>query len=83
MAKTLFSEIADDLKSYRERLEARKQKLNLAKEDLKLARDPVCEMKVNIYDAAYTSAYKDKTYYFCSPVCKKAFDIDPKKYADQ
>ncbi|TET13505.1 MAG: YHS domain-containing protein, partial [Dehalococcoidia bacterium] len=29
---------------------------------------------------AATSEYKGKTYYFCAPGCKKAFDADPEKY---
>ena len=24
-----------------------------------------------------------KTFYFCSPACKKAFDSDPRKYAQK
>lgn len=31
-------------------------------------------------EAAATSEYKGKKYYFCSPGCKKAFDQDPEKY---
>jgi len=42
--------------------------------------DPVCKMKVNEESAAAKSEYKGKTYYFCAPGCKKAFDADPKKY---
>jgi YHS domain-containing protein len=45
-----------------------------------MAKDPVCHMEVNEKTAAATSAYKDKTYYFCAPGCKKAFDADPEKY---
>ena len=44
------------------------------------ARDPICGMQVDIEKAAGTSEYKGKTYYFCAPGCKKAFDEDPEKY---
>jgi Cu+-exporting ATPase len=30
--------------------------------------------------AAGKSVYKGKTYYFCAPGCKSAFDKDPEKY---
>lgn len=26
------------------------------------------------------SEFEGRTFYFCSPVCKKKFDTDPKKY---
>lgn len=41
--------------------------------------DVVCKMKVekSVMD---TSVYKGKTYYFCSPYCKKQFDENPEKY---
>ncbi len=41
--------------------------------------DPVCGMTVKKKDAAATSEYQGKTYYFCSPGCKKDFDADPDK----
>ena len=42
--------------------------------------DPICGMQVDENTAQYTSEYKGKTYYFCAPGCKKAFDSDPEKY---
>ncbi len=45
-----------------------------------MARDPVCGMEVDEKKAAAASECKGKTYYFCSPGCKKAFDADPEKY---
>ncbi|OGO23377.1 MAG: YHS domain-containing protein [Chloroflexi bacterium RBG_16_50_9] len=45
-----------------------------------MARDPVCGMDVDEKKAAAKSEYKGKTYYFCSPGCKKAFDANPDKY---
>ena len=46
-----------------------------------MAKDPICKMSVDEGKAEYTSTYKGKTYYFCSPACKKAFDQNPEKYA--
>lgn len=45
-----------------------------------MAKDPVCGMEVDEKKAAATSEHKGKTYYFCAPVCKKAFDEHPEKY---
>ncbi|HRQ41598.1 MAG TPA: YHS domain-containing protein [Chloroflexota bacterium] len=45
-----------------------------------MARDPVCGMEVDKKTAAATSQYKGKTYYFCAPGCKTAFDKNPEKY---
>ncbi|MDA8240985.1 MAG: heavy metal translocating P-type ATPase [Nitrospiraceae bacterium] len=42
--------------------------------------DPVCNMKIEDSEAAATSAYKGKTYYFCSKLCKEDFDKDPESY---
>ncbi len=45
-----------------------------------MAKDPVCGMEVDEKEAAGKSEYKGKTYYFCSPGCKKGFDENPEKY---
>lgn len=45
-----------------------------------MAMDLVCHMQVDEATAQWTSQYKGKTYYFCSPGCKQAFDKDPEKY---
>ena len=45
-----------------------------------MALDVVCKMEVDPKTAAAKSEYKDKTYYFCAPGCKVAFDKDPQKY---
>jgi len=45
-----------------------------------MAIDPVCNMQVDEERAAATSQYMGKTFYFCAPGCKKAFDEDPEKY---
>ena len=46
-----------------------------------MAKDPVCGMEVNEKTAKHKTEYKGKTYYFCSPACKTAFDKSPAKYA--
>jgi P-type Cu+ transporter len=43
--------------------------------------DPVCHMEVVEADAAATSEYKGKTYYFCCEGCKEEFDRNPAAYA--
>ncbi len=45
-----------------------------------MAKDPVCNMECDEKTAVARSDYKGKTYYFCAPGCKKAFDQDPEKY---
>lgn len=45
--------------------------------------DPVCDMTVDIEEQrgrGLTSEHAGKTYAFCGPGCKKAFDKDPAKY---
>ena len=46
----------------------------------KMAIDPVCKMTVDEKTAKLKSDYKGKTYYFCAPGCKKAFEGNPDKY---
>ncbi|MEJ2690181.1 MAG: YHS domain-containing protein [Deltaproteobacteria bacterium] len=48
-----------------------------------MAKDPICNMKVDETKAKYTSTYQGKTYYFCSADCKKAFDLNPALYAEK
>jgi len=45
-----------------------------------MAKDPVCNMDVDEAKAVATSVYHGKTYYFCAPGCKRAFEKDPEKY---
>jgi len=45
-----------------------------------MAIDPVCKMTVEEKTARFTNSYKGKTYYFCAPGCKKAFEANPEKY---
>jgi len=47
-----------------------------------MAKDPVCGMEVDEKKAAATSEHKGRTYYFCAPSCKKAFDENPEKYLE-
>lgn len=43
---------------------------------------PITGEKIaSVKDAAGSSTYKGKTYYFCCASCKPAFDKDPAKYA--
>jgi len=55
-------------------------KLQKSKGVLKMAIDPVCKMEIDEKSAVATSEYKGKTYYFCAPGCKTAFDKEPEKY---
>ncbi len=48
-----------------------------------MEQDPVCKMIIDPETAAGTSEYKGKTYYFCSPGCKRSFDKDPEKYLSE
>jgi YHS domain-containing protein len=46
-----------------------------------MPKDPVCGMSVEEKTAKFKSEYMGKTYYFCSQMCKTAFDKNPSKYA--
>jgi YHS domain-containing protein len=48
--------------------------------DPNMARDPVCKMSVDEKTAKLKSEHKGKTYFFCAPGCKKAFEEAPEKY---
>jgi len=50
---------------------------------VQMATDPVCKMEVEESQAAATSEYKGKKYYFCAVGCKKAFDQNPEKYVTE
>jgi len=43
--------------------------------------DPVCGMQVDPGTATLKSEHDGRTFYFCGPGCKKAFDADPQRYA--
>jgi xanthine dehydrogenase accessory factor len=42
--------------------------------------DPVCGMTVMVATARHISTFEGRTYYFCAPGCRKAFEADPKAY---
>ncbi len=48
-----------------------------------MVKDPVCGMQIEEHEAAGSSVYNKKTYYFCAPSCKKAFDREPEKYFEE
>ena len=50
------------------------------KEVSRMEIDPVCKMEVDPKTAPAKAEYKGKTYYFCAPGCKVAFEADPGKY---
>ena len=45
-----------------------------------MAKDPVCGMEVEEKPSSLQVKYKDKVYYFCSPGCRKEFNLDQEKY---
>ena len=47
-----------------------------------MEKDPVCGMDVDPKTAAGKSTFQGKTYYFCSPGCKREFDKEPQKFVD-
>ena len=49
----------------------------------KYAKDPVCDMLVDVATAKLTSDYHGETVYFCAAGCKRAFDKDPERYLVQ
>ncbi len=44
-------------------------------------KDAICGMMIDPKYAAGTSPYEGKTFYFCSPGCKRTFEKDPAKHA--
>jgi YHS domain-containing protein len=45
-----------------------------------IAKDPVCGMEVDPTTAAATIEYQGRTYHFCAPGCKDAFEMNPEKF---
>jgi xanthine dehydrogenase accessory factor len=45
--------------------------------------DPVCGMTVEVAGAKHVAEYGGRSYYFCSPACKREFEAEPKKYVSQ
>jgi Cu+-exporting ATPase len=50
------------------------------REEVSMETDPVCKMDVDPNTAKWSSEYEGKTYFFCAPGCKKAFDDNPERY---
>ena len=48
----------------------------------RMEKDPVCGMEVGAA-GSLKSEYKGRTYYFCSDHCKKKFDEDPARHANE
>jgi YHS domain-containing protein len=46
-------------------------------------KDPVCGMLIEDSEAKARSTYQGKSYYFCTEECRKLFDQDPARYAEQ
>ena len=46
-----------------------------------MEKDVVCGMQVDPAKAAGKTEHNGKTYYFCSPSCKRKFDANPSQYA--
>lgn len=44
-------------------------------------KDPVCGMEIDSNQAEETAEYQGTTYFFCSPMCKTKFTMNPAKYA--
>ncbi len=42
--------------------------------------DPVCQMSFSVAEAAATTLYKDRTYYFCVDSCRRKFEATPERY---
>jgi YHS domain-containing protein len=45
-----------------------------------MEKDVVCGMQVDPAEAADSSEYNGKTYYFCSNGCKARFDANPAQF---
>ncbi len=48
--------------------------------DEAILKDPVCNMQLSPSSAIEELQYQNRTYYFCSELCQKAFIEDPEKY---
>jgi Cu+-exporting ATPase len=48
-----------------------------------MEKDVVCGMQVDPRQAAGSSEYQGKTWYFCSLACKRKFEENPAQYVKQ
>lgn len=46
----------------------------------KIVKDPVCGVDVDSTTTGSRTAFKGKTYFFCSTHCKNMFGLNPKQY---
>ncbi len=46
-----------------------------------MVKDPVCKVDVDERSTAWSSTYRNKTYYFSSEQCKADFDRNPENYS--
>ncbi len=47
------------------------------------AKDPVSHMDISVKSLRYVVEHEGTTYLFCSRMCLKAFENDPRHYLDQ
>ncbi len=47
-----------------------------------MEKDPVCGMDVDSATSKLNTEHEGKTYWFCGPGCRKAFQGEPAKYLD-
>lgn len=47
-----------------------------------MEKDPVCGMEVDPSTSKLSAEHGGKTYWFCGPGCRKAFQADPAKFLD-
>jgi len=47
-----------------------------------MEKDPVCGMEVDPAISKLTAEHEGKTYHFCGPGCRNAFQGDPARYLD-
>ena len=40
-------------------------------------------MTVEVAGAKHVAEYRCRSYYFCSPACKREFEAEPEKYVSQ
>lgn len=52
----------------------------LETETQRTAQDPVCQMQVETRTAKHTSQYGERVFFFCSLLCRKAFEDEPQRY---
>lgn len=50
--------------------------------EMEMAKDPVCGMAVDPSTARQKAEHNGKTYYFCGPGCRRAFEADPRTFLD-